>query len=188
MDRRQQKSRQAIFEAFVRLLARKNYNKITVQEIIDEANVGRTTFYAHFETKDTLLKEMCTELFDHVFSDRPGVEVAHDYALSEGDSRTIVSHILYHLRDNGKNLSKLIMGESSEVFLVYFRQYLDKMVYSHLLGGIEHTNKKVPESFLKNHISGSFVNMVQWWINNGMKESPEELADYFLAVIFPILE
>ena len=45
----------------------------------------------------------------------------------------------------------------------------------------------VPEEFLLNHISGSFVEMVQWWVQRKMKETPEELDAYFRAVIEPLL-
>ena len=56
MDRRQQKSRKAIFEAFSFLLEKKRYSKITVQDIIDTANVGRSTFLRTLRDKRRIIK------------------------------------------------------------------------------------------------------------------------------------
>lgn len=187
MDRRQKKTRDAIFTAFESLLAEKNYNRISVQEIIDKADVGRTTFYAHFETKDSLLQELCNDLFDHVFSTNPEVETSHDFSLGQGNSHKVVTHILYHLQDSKKNITRLFFGESKDIFIAYFKRYLDEMIIKYILKGIKQKSSPVPESFLQNHISSSFVNTIEWWINEGMKETPEELTEYFFAVIEPIL-
>ena len=128
MDRRQQKTRSAIFSAFSDLLSKKSYTKITVQDIIDAANVGRTTFYAHFETKDELLREMCTEIFDHVIFDGLSAESSHDYSFSTGTPREIIPHILFHLRDNRKNIVGILSCESGELFLNYFKKYLNELI------------------------------------------------------------
>lgn len=187
MDRRQQKTREAIFRAFSTLLSSKSYIKITVQEIIDEANIGRSTFYSHFETKDDLLKELCTDLFDHIFSDSLDTEGTHDFSLADGNPDSMITHILYHLRDNKKNIIGILTCESGELFLRFFKQYLNELITQHLLKGVEHKNATVPDDFLVNHIAGSFVEMVQWWLKNNMKQSPEELAEYFSLVIIPII-
>lgn len=185
MDRRQQKTRSAIFLAFSELLSQKSYSKITVQDIIDAANVGRTTFYAHFETKDDLLRAMCTDIFDHVVSDTLNIEHSHDFSLGQGAPMEIITHILYHLKDNSKNIVGVLSCESGELFLRYFKEYLNQLVTSWLqqVNGIP----QVPRDFLLDHISGSFVNMVEYWIKNGMAQSPETLTVYFEAVIGPLL-
>lgn len=188
MDRRQQKTRDAIFEAFGSLLSTKSFSKITVQEIIDTANVGRTTFYAHFKTKEDLLKEMCNDLFTHVFSDTLDAEITHDFSMKTGNPHTIISHILYHLLDNKRNIIGILISESGELFLGYFKQYLKELLATRLLSDVNQSKKNIPYDFLVNHISSSFVGMVQWWIKNEMQQSPEEMSDYFMAIITPVVD
>lgn len=188
MDRRQQKTRAAIFSAFSELLSRKSYSKITVQDIIDEANVGRTTFYAHFETKDDLLKELCTDIFDHVISSSLNIEPSHDFSLSDSAPSDIISHILFHLRDSKKNIIGILSCESGDLFLQYFKTYLNRLLSQWIPQPQQPPLSGVPREFLIDHVSGSFVNMVQWWIRNNLRQTPEELSGYFWAVTGPILE
>ncbi|MDC7125827.1 MAG: TetR/AcrR family transcriptional regulator [Spirochaetales bacterium] len=187
MDRRQRKTREAIFNAFSEMLSNKSYSRITVQEIIDKADVGRTTFYSHFPTKDDLLREMCSELFEHVFSDAPEAEQTHDFSMTSGSSKEIVTHILYHLKEHGRRMSILLTCESGELFQRYFKQYFNNLVMIHILNPGKHKTTVVPEDFLIAHISASFVNIVQWWLENNMEQSPELLAEYFEAVTGPIV-
>ena len=201
MDRRQQKTRAAIFDALAQLLTEKQFHQITVQEIIDKANVGRSTFYAHFETKDHLLKELCTDLFSHVFSDSLTTENTHDFSGSKGSVRELVTHLLYHLRDDKRNIMGILSCESGELFLRYFREYLYGFFEKTLLpelsakqresmghagaGYSVKTQQKalqqMPQDFLIHHLSCSFIGTVQWWLSQNLAQTPEQMATWFLA-------
>ena len=179
MDRRQLKTRAAIFSAFNKLLEKKHFNNITVQEILDEANIGRSTFYSHFETKDALLKEMCTEIFDHIFSYELESESSHDFSSSADSLGEKITHLLYHLKDNRKNIVGVLSGESGELFVRYFKEYLPSMFEKYP----ECFKEAVPHEFALNHLVGSFAETVKWWIGNRMKNSPEEVTEYYLIMI-----
>lgn len=180
MDRRQQKTKDAIFKAFSTLLEIKRYGNITVQEIIDEANIGRSTFYAHFDTKDELLKTMCTDIFSHVFSDELMSEKNHDFSGNNNGLETRLTHILHHLKDSENNIVGILSCESGELFMKYFKGYLAEMFSKYL----NKTKVNAPTDFVLNHLVGSFAETVKWWIDNKMKCTPEETARYYIEVSY----
>jgi len=183
MDRRQRKSREAIFTAFINLLSKKDFAKITVGEIIVAADVGRATFYSHFETKDYLLKELCGELFCHIFDSSGSQSTEHKHIFSCNAPDSVFLHLLQHLQKNDNNILLLLSSRNNELFLQYFKENLLKLVANQLPSFKERQNSILPDSFRINHIASTFVETVRWWIDNGMKESPETITEYFYLAV-----
>ena len=170
MDRRQRKTREAIFASFSKLLSRKNFNQITVGEIIELADIGRATFYAHFETKDYLLKEHNT-----------GHDHRHIFDCDGSDS--VILHLFRHLQNNDNNILSLLSSENNELFLTYFRAGLENLIIGHLELFPSQKAEKLPEGFWCNHVAASFIETLKWWVKGGLKESPELITEYFFAVL-----
>ena len=183
MDRRQRKSREAIFRAFTNLLTKKDFDKITVGEIIEEADVGRATFYSHFETKDFLLKDFCEELFCHIFDAEKKDGNGHTHIFSCDDSDTAILHLFCHLQKNDNNVLALLSSRNNELFLRYFKNNLYSLVESHLYMFEATENLGVPQKFWLNHIVSTIITTLKWWIDEGMKESPEKLTEYMFSVL-----
>lgn len=183
MDRRQRKTREAIFNAFITLLSKKDYGQITVGEIIDQADIGRATFYSHFETKDFLLKELCEELFCHIFDSTNNRHPEHRHIFDCDAPDSVFLHLFQHLQKNDNNILELLSGQNNELFLRYFRTNLLKLVVSQLPSFETRRNDKLPDSFWISHIASTFVETVKWWVENGMKESPETLTEYFYLAV-----
>lgn len=179
MDRRQQKTRIAIFQAFSELLKTKDFTHITVKNIIDEANIGRSTFYAHFETKEDLLRAWCADIFTHIFSDKLTVEKTHDFTNKQYGLKEKITHLLYHLRDQKSDILGILPYDREGLFMSYFKEYLIEMFDDEIVS----TNVNAPHDFVLNHLLNSFGEAIFWWIKRDMKDTPEQLAEYYLSVL-----
>lgn len=178
MDRRTRRTKNAIYNAFTKLLLKEKYSKITIQQIIDLADIGRSTFYSHFETKDELLKTMCTDIFDGMHSNK---------TVSSGNFHSMIPNILQHIKENKKIIKGVFLSESGELLMNYFKDYFNNQIDQHLFSLYDERVTNIPKEFLINHISGSFWEMVKWWVSGDMKQTPEELTEYFIFVISPVV-
>ena len=172
MDRRQKKTREAIFRAFTSLLSKKNYHQITVQDILDAADVGRTTFYAHFETKEALLEAFCGDVFFHLF----GENACHFTGDGEGLAGKL-THILWHIREEQRHLSAILRSDGREVFFAYFKEHLTALFATEWQ---EETD--LPQDYRLCMLAAGFVETVVWWAEGKYQAEPETVAGDFLRL------
>ena len=177
MDRRQRKTREAIFSALIELLSKKEFAQITVSEIIDKADVGRATFYAHFETKDFLLKELCEDLFCHIFD---GAETEHRHLFSCDPPASCFLHLYRHLMQNDNQIRKLL---SCELFARQFTEQLKSLIRTQLPLFAERKPAQVSEEFWVDHLASVFLQVLRFWMKNGGDDTPESLYECFSLVV-----
>lgn len=180
MDRRQRKTRTAIFRAFTALLARKPFHRITVEEILTEADVGRATFYAHFETRDSLLQALCEELFRHIFDamERPEAPPASLFQCQAPDSA--FAHLFAHLERNDNQILQLLTGQNSTLFLPYFKEGLCKLASRSLS---QFPPSQLPEDYRTEIIAATFVQTLDWWLRQPQRLPAETVTAYFMLAV-----
>lgn len=182
-DRRTGKTRQSISHALSDLMQEKKYSNITIQDIIDRANVGRSTFYAHFTTKDELFNCCVENIFEFL-----NQNVADSIEYTEQRTRILpVAELFEHVKDNRRLIKGLMSVESAELLSIiqsYWNKKIDQYLKTQLPDGRE---PKVPIHLLTNHISYTMIELLKWWVNNDTPYTSQQMDLYFQELINPCI-
>ena len=170
-DRRITKTRKAIYNAFLQLLNLKDYETITVQEIIDLADVGRSTFYSHYESKELLLDELCQKLFHHLF-ERNNQLSPQDY----------LAHIFQHFKKNQDHVTSLLLSKN-DYFIRQLHKELEHDVYPMLDDELVQSHPNIPHSYLKRLVVTNFIETLSWWLKNGKSYTGQEVVQFYLEIL-----
>ena len=170
-DRRITKTRKAIYQAFLHLLNQKDYEAITVQEIIDLADVGRSTFYSHYESKELLLDELCQKLFHHLF-ERSEHLSPQDY----------LAHIFQHFKKNQDHVTSLLLSKN-DYFIRQLRKELEHDVYPMVADELIKAHPTLPHSYLKHLVVSHFIETLSWWLKKGKSYTEQEVTQFYLEIL-----
>jgi AcrR family transcriptional regulator len=164
--------------AFMSLMLEKRYDLITVQEIIDRANVGRSTFYAHYQDKDDLRQSAIADLV---------ASMGHHMERHAGDTRIIPSlELLRHVRESQAVYRSLVRGRAIEPVLKTMQTQLSRYIEGRLARRLPPgATPTVPLPLVAQAVTGVLLTLFQWWIDREMPESPEQLDEYFLQLVRP---
>ena len=188
LDRRVRRTQKSLHEALIALLLEKNYDAITVQEVLDRADVGRSTFYAHFQSKDELL-----------ISGMDGLRSTLNAAIREG--RTSAKR-----HESLLGFSRAMFDHVNEYRPVYYalvRTQVFPLVRQHLLGllselierecraelvKLKKSKAEVPIELFISHLSTTFFTVLTWWLDKRVRASTADLDQYFRALVLPALQ
>ena len=169
-DRRSQRTRQALGDALVELMMERGYDGISIKDIIDRANVGRSTFYSHYADKDELFVSQLDRLMDLLSRHVPQEH-------SEGNPFFPSLGLLQHIKEQWKLYKILAWGSGVDVLTKHMQKSMSEKIEQRLLAGCQ--TYEVPVPILANFLSGSFLSLVKWWLDNKMIYSPEQMDEIF---------
>jgi AcrR family transcriptional regulator len=165
MDRRVRKTREALYSAFVALVAERGYDGFSIQDLIDEADVGRTTFYAHFKTKEDLLQFGFNRWRDQLAS-LPKSTTA--------ERRAFMEALLGHAKSHAGLFAALLGGGGGG--LAEFRSIVEQVVAVEVGPG-EYRATMIAM------LSGALLAAIRQWIDAGVKGSGAEILDAFEKLV-----
>lgn len=171
-DRRSQRTRRLLGEAFVQLLRTRGYSAITVSDIIERAGVGRSTFYSHYRDKDDLfISEM----------DRVIETLGHGLPIQKEMPFFPSLGLFRHIGEEYELYKSLLWTPGIDLLIKHLQTSLTHRIEQ----GLQRTSSdfEIPAPILANFIAGSFLTLLKWWLENKMIYSPEQINEIFMKVI-----
>jgi AcrR family transcriptional regulator len=178
-DRRSQRTYRLVSSALAELLSEKPYEEILVQDILDRAGIGRTTFYAHYFDKEDVLESM-TEQILSMFMDQ--------IANSTTSQRVVPSLELFeHIYQSpNQHFRALMRGRAGEPLWEAIQTALSRTIEPTLSTlYAERNSPSVPVTVVSQYLAGAFLTLLKWWVAAGMPYPPEQMESIFQQLALP---
>jgi AcrR family transcriptional regulator len=184
-DRRIEKTENLLRDSLISLIREKDYDSIAVKEILDRANVGRSTFYMHFRDKDELLVSGIHHMLGPVQSKaNQSGEKPH-----EGFVR--FSLPIFEYVDAHRHTSDARMGMRGRAIIhEHLRKVVAELIADHVKKasqGRRRTSGRIPPDLLVSFIASTFILVLNWWVERKSTLSPKDVNELFHAMILPTL-
>lgn len=175
-DRRSERTRRLLGEALIALMLKRPYADLTIGDILDRADIGRSTFYAHYWDKDDLLASEIERMLDALTQ-----QAAHSPASSPALPPSL--GLLQHIASHQRLYQALQRGGGLTVALRALRQRLCDDIERRL-----HAETALSDSAITvttQAVVGALLALIQWWLENELPIPAEQLDAGYLQLITP---
>jgi AcrR family transcriptional regulator len=181
-DRRIGRTQALLREALASLIHEKSYDSISVQEILDRANVGRSTFYTHFADKDELLASGLQGMLLSIRSTAPPAAKRHEKIV--WFSRAVFEHI-HRTQGAGKGP---IGPRGRAILHEHLQKALAELIAEDVRREFQGRGKgALSHDLLAQYVASTFILVLNWWVERRSPISPQEADALFRGLVLPTL-
>ncbi len=173
LDPRVIRTRHMLRDAVVALILEKGYDAITIQDITDRAGLRRATFYLHYKDKEELMLSILGETFDALVCEMDKLRVQ---MLSPEAELAMHRIVFRHAQENADLYRSILSGHGAPTITRYIREYLEKNFLKEFKERHPGVEPALPIDVLAAYSATLKLNMVTWWLEQGMPYSAEEMA------------
>ena len=183
-DRRVHRTEQLLRTALVSLIEEKGFETLTVQDIIDRANVGRATFYAHFDNKEDLL----VSGFDGLRTALKELQRQAHLRTTSSDERLFAfSHEIFAHIAEYRKVFRAMVGKRSGALV---QQLLQKIVVDLVRDDLKamvgrRDDRSAPAEAVVQFVTGGFFGLAMLWATGKLPASVEEVNALFRRLAMP---
>ena len=171
IDRRVRKTRRQLRECLISLLKEKKVQDITVRELTDMADLNRGTFYLHYKDVFDLLEKTEAELQDEFNQ----LVLKHD-AVDLKQRPAVIFNEIYSLVYENADLIEILLGENGDLnFVNRLKKLIREKCLKDWMEVFRTGNPAVFDAFFS-YIASGCVGLVQYWLQTGLKETPQQMA------------
>jgi AcrR family transcriptional regulator len=178
-DRRVRRTRRLLREALLALILEKGYDRVTVQDVLDRADIGRATFYAHFRDKDDLLLSGAAEVREALRQQMAAFAAGQ---VSQGRDTIQITRVLFEHAGRQRRLYRALVGRrGSSTLLKYAHDDLVALIREHLEDAIRYRQLKpeVPVEVTVEFVASALLALLTWWLDTDQPYTAEEMARMF---------
>lgn len=170
VDPRIERTRELLLSAVVALICERGYERLTIQNIIDEAKIGRATFYAHFASKDALMEASVGRL--HAW-------LAHEAALRSDVRLGLSLPFLQHL-DSHRKIYQMTVGRRGELTVGrLLRRMLRALIRDDVARAAVTPGDVLQVDLTTEFLVGALWSTIVWWMTNAPSMSAGEVDRAF---------
>jgi AcrR family transcriptional regulator len=169
-------TRALLHDALLTLIGEKRYEAITIEEICARANIGRSTFYAHYKSKEDLIRGGLKNI-RMLMSDRPVLSSG-----SEGDQSGALSFSLplfRHARDHMHLHRVLVGGRGAAIARDTVQQILCEQLRREPAILASNGKDAMPRELVVQFLAGAYMAVANWWLDHGASLDPERMDALF---------